>query len=326
MSSPHESGGHSSNPPFQTRIFESGRRGLVTGLSTAWFLIKVMVPTILLVNLAKATGVLALLAQSAAPFMKVFNLPGEASLVLLTGALVNLYAAIAVAVNITLTAKSMTVMAIMILIAHNLVVETAVQSKAGTPAAVMLISRISASCLAGLIFARIIPDSGSLLVHSITMDPGKGWTTVITGNAVSMIKIALIVISLMIAVEIMREFGLMDRLMDLLHPPMKMLGMNRKTSFVAAVGLILGLAYGAGLIIDEAKAKTFSGDEILATNMFLGTNHAMIEDSLIFAAVGANLLWIVLGRLIFGSIFVRLAVPVARRWTYGVRGKRFEKG
>ncbi len=316
MSSPREPGGHSSTPPLPTRIFEGGRRGLVTGLSTAWFLVKVMVPTILLVNLAKATGVLALLAESAAPFMKVFSLPGEASLVLLTGALVNIYAAIAVAVNISLTAKSMTVMAIMILIAHNLVVETAVQRKAGTPAAVMLISRISASGLAGLIFARIIPDSGPPLVHSITTDPGKGWTTVVAGNAVSMIKIALIVISLMIAVEIMREFGLMNRFMDLLHPPMKMLGMNRKTSFVAAVGLILGLAYGAGLIIDEAKAKTFSGDEILATNLFLGTNHALIEDSLIFAAVGANLLWIVLGRLVFGSVFIRLAVPVARWWVY----------
>ncbi len=322
MSSPREPGGHNSTPPLLTRIFESGRRGLAAGLSTAWFLIKVMVPTILLVNLAKTTGLLALLAHGAAPFMRVFSLPGEASLVILTGALVNIYAAIAVAVNISLTAKSMTVMAIMILIAHNLIVETAVQSKAGTPAAVMLISRISASCLAGLIFARIIPDSGSPLLHSITTDPGKGWTSVVAGNAVSMIKIALIVISLMIAVEIMREFGLMNRLMDLLHPPMKMLGMNRKTSFVAAVGLILGLAYGAGLIIDEAKAKTFSGDEILATNLFLGTNHAMIEDSLVFAAVGANLLWIVLGRLIFGSVFIRLAVPVARWWAYGERRKK----
>lgn len=321
MSSHREAGGQGNTSPFLTRALESSRRGLSTGMSTAWFLVKVMVPTILLVNLAKATGILALLARNAAPLMKVFGLPGEASLVLMTGALVNIYAAIGVAVNISLTAKSMTVMAIMILIAHNLIVETAVQSKAGTPAAIMLVARISASCLAGLIFARIIPGSGQPLVHSFTTDPGRGWTTVIIGNAVSIAKIALIVISLMIIVEILREFGLMNRIMDLLHPPMKILGMNRKTSFVAAVGLILGLAYGAGLIIDEAKAKTFSGDEILATNLFLGTNHAMIEDSLVFAAVGANLLWIVFGRLIFGSIFIRLAVPVARWWAYGVRRK-----
>lgn len=317
MSSRPEPDGSTAALPFPARMGASIGRGLASGLSTAWFLVKVMVPTILFVNILKATGLLALIAQVAAPLMSVFGLPGEASLALLTGGLVNIYAAIAVAVNITLTAKSMTVLAIMILIAHNLVVETAVQSKAGTPAAVMLIFRLTAACIAGLIFARLVPESSSLLVHSSGTVQADGIVGVVAGNAMSMAKIALIVISLMVAVEILREFGLMDRLMNLLHPPMKVLGMDRKTSFVAAVGLILGLAYGAGLIVDEAKAETFSGEEVLATNLFLGTNHALIEDSLVFAAVGAGLLWIVVGRLVFGSLFLRLAVPVARSCVYG---------
>jgi len=42
----------------------------------------------------------------------------------------------------------------------------------------------------------------------------------------------------------------------------------------------------------------------------------MIEDSLVFVAVGASLLWIVVGRLVFGSLFIRLAVPVARTCIY----------
>ncbi len=297
-----------------TRIRNSAWRGFLSGLSTAWLLIKVMVPTMAVVQVLKVLGVLGFLAREAAPFMKYFGLPGEASLALLTGGLVNIYAAIAVAVNIPMTAKSMTVLAIMVLIAHNLIVETAVQSKTGTPAAIMLITRLSAAFLAGLLFGRIIPEKGGTLVQNLSHSQAVGMKQVLLVNAISLAKIAAIVISLMILVEMFREFGLMDRLMSMLHWPMRVLGLDRKTAFVTAVGLVLGLAYGSGLIIEESRRNSLTKKEVLATNVFLGTNHALIEDSLVFAAVGANLVWIVMGRLIFGSGDLRLAVPLAAKW------------
>jgi hypothetical protein len=296
------------------RIRNSAWRGFLSGLSTAWLLIKVMVPTMAVVQVLKVLGVLGFLAREAAPFMKYFGLPGEASLALLTGGLVNIYAAIAVAVNIPMTAKSMTVLAIMVLIAHNLIVETAVQSKTGTPAAIMLITRLSAAFLAGLLFGRIIPEKGGTLLQNLSHSQATGMKQVIMLNAISLAKIAAIVISLMILVEMFREFGLMDRLMSMLHWPMRVLGLDRKTAFVTAVGLVLGLAYGSGLIIEESRRNSLTKKEVLATNVFLGTNHALIEDSLVFAAVGANLVWIVIGRLIFGSVYLRLAVPLAAKW------------
>ena len=296
------------------RIRNSAWRGFLSGLSTAWLLIKVMVPTMAVVQVLKVLGVLGFLAREAAPFMKYFGLPGEASLALLTGGLVNIYAAIAVAVNIPMTAKSMTVLAIMVLIAHNLIVETAVQSKTGTPAAIMLITRLSAACLAGLLFGRIVPEKGGTLLQNLSHSQATGMKQVIMLNAISLAKIAAIVISLMILVEMFREFGLMDRLMSMLHWPMRVLGLDRKTAFVTAVGLVLGLAYGSGLIIEESRRNSLTKKEVLATNVFLGTNHALIEDSLVFAAVGANLVWIVIGRLIFGSVYLRLAVPLAAKW------------
>jgi len=196
-------------------------------------------------------------------------------------------------------------------------VETAVQSSAGTPAVVMLTVRISAALVAGFIFARIIPDGGVILGRTASSD-ASGLGQVLVSNVMSLLRITIIVITLMLLVEISREFGLMDRFMNVLQWPMRTLGLHRKTAFVAAVGLVLGLAYGAGLIIDETKKSSISSREILATNVFLGTSHALIEDSLVFAAVGANLLWIVVGRLVFGSIFLRLVMPLAERWA-GVR-------
>lgn len=276
-------------------------------------MVKIMVPTIVLVQILRVAGILEILSSAAAPFMKYFGLPGEAALALITGAVVNIYACIAVAVNIPMTAKSMTILAVMVLIAHNLIVETAVQSKAGTPAALMLAVRLSASWIAGLVFAAIIPDEGTFLNLAVSTQSPRGVGQVILSNAVSLAKIAIIIITLLFLTEILREFGVMDRFMTALNRPMRVLGMDRKTSFIAAVGLVLGLTYGAGLIIDEAKKNPFTRREILATNVFLGTNHALIEDSLLFAVVGASLPWIVLGRLAFGSVYLRAVMPVIKR-------------
>ena len=304
------------------RVTDAVKSGLASGVLTSLTLLKVMVPTILVVQVLKVTGLLSLLASAAAPMMGLFHLPGEASLVLFTGGLVNIYAAIAVAVNIPLTAKGMTVLAVMVLIAHNLIVETAVQRKAGTPARIILPARIIAALLAGLIFSRLIPEKGKVLVQSGLPIEGGGWTDILAGNVLSLVKIVVIIVSLMVLVELAREFGILDMITKALGPPMKLLGMDRKTSFVAAIGLVLGLAYGAGLIIDETRRSAIGRDEILATNIFLGTSHALIEDSLIFAAVGASLGWVVIGRLLFSAVFLKLSVPlILSVWVAGRNGE-----
>jgi hypothetical protein len=293
-----------------SRCFISLKNGVMSGLYTSGILLKVMIPTMAAVWILKLAGILDVFAALTSPLMDVFHLPGEASLVLITGGLVNIYAAIAVAVNIPLTAQGMTVLAIMVLIAHNLLVETAVQSRAGTPACIMLCARLGAAVSAGFIFARIIPESGDPMIRAGQKVAEGGWRTVLTGNAISLLKIIVIIIGLMVLIEAMREYGIMDRITGILEAPMKVLGMDGRTSFVAAVGLVLGIAYGAGIIIHETSRSEIGKKEILATNLFLGTNHALLEDSLIFAAVGANLGWIVMGRLVFGVIFLRLALPV----------------
>jgi hypothetical protein len=95
---------------------------------------------------------------------------------------------------------------------------------------------------------------------------------------------------------------------------MKVLGMDKRTSVVTAVGILLGLAYGAGLIIDETRRRSIRKNEILATNIFLGINHALIEDTLIFVVVGASLGWILFGRLLIGYIMLKISLPIVLRF------------
>jgi spore maturation protein SpmB len=271
------------------------------------------------VQVLKVTGLLHTVASAGSPLMRFFGLPGESSLVLMTGGLVNIYAAIAVAVNITLTAKEMTILAIMVLIAHNLIVETAVQSQSGTPAWITLPLRITSAIFAGLFFSWVIPENGAILAQGGISEDAGSWGSVLIANVISLSKIVLIILGLMIVTDLVREFGLMDRITTALSIPMKLLGMNRRTALVTAVGLLLGLAYGAGLIIDETRRSGIGKNEILATNIFLGTNHALIEDTLIFAAVGAGLGWILLGRLLIGFMILKVSLPlVLFLWKPGI--------
>jgi hypothetical protein len=297
-------------PGTANRVVLSLRRGALSGVFTSWTLLKVMIPTMVLVQILKVTGLLSRMAAMSAPLMDLFGLPGESSLVLLTGGLVNIYAAIAVAVNIPLTAKGMTILAIMVLIAHNLIVETAVQSQSGTPAWITLPVRITAAVFGGLLFAWIIPGGGEVIVQAGIQPGVNSWGDILLANGISLAKIIMIILGLMLVMELSREFGLMDRITAALSIPMKFLGMDRRTSVVTAVGLLLGLAYGAGLIIDETRQSNIGKSEILATNIFLGTNHALIEDTLIFVAVGAGLGWILLGRIVIGYIMLKISLPL----------------
>jgi hypothetical protein len=204
----------------------------------------------------------------------------------------------------------MTILAIMVLIAHNLIVETAVQSQSGTPAWITLPVRITSAIFGGLLFAWIIPDGGEVIVQASIPAHAANWGLILLANGISITKIMVIILSLMVIMDLSREFGLMDRITAVLSLPMKFLGMDRRTSLVTAVGLLLGLAYGAGLIIDETRRSNIGKTEILATNIFLGTNHALIEDTLIFVAVGASLGWVLLGRLVIGYIILRVSLPV----------------
>ncbi len=293
-----------------SRVSRSIRRGSLSGAATCWTLVKVMIPTMVVVQLLKVTGVLEIVAAMGAPIMNFFDLPGESSLVLISGGLINIYAAVAVAVNIPLTAKGMTILAIMVLIAHNLIVETAVQSQSGTPAWITLPVRVTTSFLAGFLFAWVIPGNDEVIVQAGISGGTDTISGILIANGLSLAKIILIIIGLMIVMDLTREFGLMDRITSALSVPMKILGMNQRTSLVTAVGLLLGLAYGAGLIIDETKRSNISREEILATNIFLGTNHALIEDTLIFVAVGAGLGWILAGRLLIGYVILKISLPV----------------
>lgn len=110
---------------------ETFKRGWHKGLTTTWVLAKTMVPVYIGVNLLKLTPLFSWLAVVCRPLMALFGLPGEAATAPVIGNLLNLYATIGAMAAIDLNSKQITTISLMLLLSHNLLVETAVSRQTG---------------------------------------------------------------------------------------------------------------------------------------------------------------------------------------------------
>ena len=124
-------------------------RGLFNGLSITFMMVKVIVPCYIAIEIVKYLGVIDTIGSVCRPFMRLFGLPGEAALALVAGYLINMYAAIAVITPLHLSAKDITVIALMLGICHSVTVETPVTKKTGVNAFVLLLVRLFLSLIAG---------------------------------------------------------------------------------------------------------------------------------------------------------------------------------
>lgn len=109
-----------------------------------------------------------------------------------------------------------------------------------------------------------------------------------SGALGTMLKMAAIVIPLMIAVELLRTFRILDVLSRWMEPGARLLGMSREASFPLVAGAVLGIAFGSGLIIDSYREGRITRKDGLLLTAFLAPCHAVFEDTLLFVPLGVN--------------------------------------
>lgn len=133
------------------KIVEHFKNGFNSGIKISKKIVIFTFPFYIAVDLLKQLNILKYFDAIFSPVMKLFGLPGEASIGILSGMLLNLYAAIAALTPLELTAKQMTVAGLFLGIAHNLVIETVVLSRTGIRASVVLFTRISVAFIAAFL-------------------------------------------------------------------------------------------------------------------------------------------------------------------------------
>lgn len=131
--------------------------GLQKSFVSVLALAKVMVPMYVGMDLLKGTWLLDAAARSIAPAMSFVGLPGEASVVLLAGNVINLYAALGALGPLGLGSREVTILGLMLGISHSLPVETAIMRQVGTRWVLLGVIRVFLAALAGLVVHRVLP-------------------------------------------------------------------------------------------------------------------------------------------------------------------------
>jgi len=290
--------------------------GLKTGSKACFFLLKIIIPVSLAVSLLNYSGVLPWIAGFINPVMKLIGLRGEAALVFVTSILLNNYSAIAVVQTLEFSGREISIMAVMCLVAHNMLVETAVMKKIGSSAIKMVVLRIGMALIAAFLLNLIMPKNITLFGTMVSAAGTVG--TASTGavpfliylgdwasSTLSMaLKITLFVLGLMVLQRLLDEFKITNFLSRVFAPLMKFFGLPKSGSFLWIVVNTLGYAYGAAVVMDQVKSGAMTSQEADLFNHHAAISHSLLEDTLLWLAVGVSLLWLVPPRLILALVVV----------------------
>ncbi len=136
-------------------FFVAVKDGAIKGIKTALMLLKIVLPIYAAVVLLKYSPVMPFLQNLFSPAMRFFNLPGDAIVPLITGFFTDEYATIAVMSTFDFTKAQITTIAMIVLVAHSIPVESAIAQKIGMSAMKFLIFRIVFAILIGLMVGWI---------------------------------------------------------------------------------------------------------------------------------------------------------------------------
>lgn len=266
---------------------------------------KIMLPVMIIVYVADLLGAITIAGEVMKPAMSLLGLPQEASIILATTALTNLYggiASMAVLTDLQMTGAQVSAMGAMMLFVHNIPTEQTIIKKAGASALFTGSLRFIMAIIYAIIITRICNYMGWLQdpvsfawMHKdagLTQGPPSFWIWSIT-TIQSLLMMLVVITALVLLLDLMERLGITKLFTRLLMPILRISGLDEKAAPLTTLGMLLGLAYGGALIIDAAKRENFSKRTLLLALTGLSLCHSLIEDTILVLAIGADI-WIIL--------------------------------
>jgi len=291
------------------------KKGFTSGTTKGWsgfvWMLQIIIPISFLTSLLSYSGWMNRIDFFLQPVMSLFNLPSMAALPILVGMLAGIYGGIASMVMLPLTGDQMTLVAVFILISHNLVQEGVIQAKSGIHPLKATLSRLTASVIAVMIVARFLrPDTPAVISEGLSRAAAQPFMIMLKNWSIASfylcIKIFVIIMALMILLEIMKSFNMIHHIVRAISPVLKAMGLNQKVGILWITAAVFGIAYGAAVIVEEVKEGNFDRQELEKLHISIGINHSMVEDPALFLTFGLNAFWLWVPRLLTAVLAVHL--------------------
>lgn len=299
------------------RLLKCVRTALPQGTKTAIWLLKLTIPVSFGVFLLDFFGILNVIAGVVAPFFQLIGLSGQASVVLITSFFTNIYSVIAVMTTLGIGYREGTILAVMCLISHALIVETAIQKRTGSAPWRMVVVRLSASFIAAFGLNLMLPAEeltqaiGAVQETPAFADALLNW---LADMGITTIKILVLVNILLMVQKILNEFGLIKWILMPFRPLLRAMGLPASTGFLWMVAYTLGLSYGGAIMISESEEGKLSQREADLLNHHIAVSHSQLEDPLLFVSIGYSFPLLVIPRIVLAVFFVWLRRIEIRIW------------
>ena len=134
-------------------------------------------------------------------------------------------------------------------------------------------------------------------------------------TALLALQILLIIVSIMVMLEAMKAYKIIDRLVRVLSPVLKFLGLDRNVGMLWLAAALFGIAYCGAMIVEETRQGHYDREDLQRLHLSIGINHSMIEDPLLFLSLGLGLFWMLVPRLAVAIIAVQLFILFKRLTT-----------
>jgi len=282
------------------------QQSIQSAIQSAWLVLKLIIPLFILAEILLYLDILPYIAFIFEPITNVLDLPKEASVGIAAAMFFNIYAGLAFLAPLHLSPYEWTILGTFLGIAHSLVVENAIMKKIGISYWYSWVLRIAMAFLA-ILPLKLLPqdffESTVSSTEAITRKLYESFSDMLWHALQDSMLLSLKVIVIVTAIIFVMDYLKSRTFMQQFHQ-------KSNSLFAIVTGLLLGITYGAGIIISEVKKGTLSTADILYIGTFLMLCHSIIEDILLFVIFGANG-WIILTiriaiALVFSSILVRL--------------------
>ena len=300
---------------------------------TSFELIKIMLPMSLLTKILAEFGFIEFLGRILTPLMELVGLPGNIGLVWAASILTNIYGGMVVFASLApdadLTIAQVTVLGTMILVAHSMPLELSIAKKAGTRFRFMIMLRISGAFVIGWMLYHLYRLTGLLQTanNAIWNPPPQNtaWLDWVQGELKNYLTIFLVILGLLLIMRILEILNITALLIRLLEPVLRLLGMSERAAPLTIIGMTMGIGYGGGLILQEAKSGRMTKYDIFYSLAFMGLCHGVIEDTALMVVIGGHLSGLFWSRLFFALLITFILVKVINRFNESTFDRFFFK-
>lgn len=127
------------------------------------------------------------------------------------------------------------------------------------------------------------------------------WHAIISSLKLS-IKLIFIIVPLMVIYEFLQNSKTFKKILNTLYFVLKPLGFSKHASVSMLTGIFLGITYGSGILLSQSEKGMLTKMDIALTAVYLSMCHAVLEDTLIFIAIGGNGFYILGTRIVIATI------------------------